>query len=115
MFRDMKTTSVLAGGAVGLRIGEAKGYTTTQIIAQIQPIVIDTHAIGNPWLNYSIYLNNAIMPGLLQLLIFIVTVFSIGTEIKERTSRDWLNMGHGSITVSVIGKLLPHTVIFTAI
>lgn len=115
MFRDMKTTSVLAGGAVGLRIGEAKGYTTAQIIAQIQPIVIDTHAIGNPWLNYSIYLNNAIMPGLLQLLIFIVTVFSIGTEIKERTSRDWLNMGHDSITVSVIGKLLPHTVIFTAI
>ncbi len=115
MFRDMKTVSVLAGGYVGLRIGELKGYTNEQLMAQIQPVVIDTHPIGNPWINYSIYLNNAILPGLLQLLIFLVTVFSIGTEIKDKSSREWLQMGHGSITVSVFGKLLPHTVIFTVV
>ena len=115
LFRDMKTMSVLAGGAVGLQTGLAKGYTEEQIKAQLQPIVIDTHAIGNPWLNYSVYLNNSILPGILQLLIFMITVYSIGTEIKYKTSRDWLNMGNNSITVSVLGKLLPHTIIFIAI
>ena len=115
LFRDMKTMSVLAGGAVGLQTGLAKGYTEEQIKAQLQPIVIDTHAIGNPWLNYSIYLNNSILPGILQLLIFMITVYSIGTEIKNKTSRDWLNMGNNSITVSVLGKLLPHTIVFIAI
>lgn len=115
LFRDMKTMSVLAGGAVGLQTGQAKGYTEEQIMGNLQPIVIDAHAIGNPWLNYSIYLNNSILPGILQLLIFLITVYSVGTEIKYKTSRDWLHMGNGSITVAVIGKLAPHTFIFTII
>ena len=70
LFRDMKTMSVLAGASVGLQTGLAHGYTETQIMAQLQPIVIDTHAIGNPWLNYSVYLNNTLLPGVLQLMIF---------------------------------------------
>lgn len=115
LFRDMKTMSVLAGAAVGLQTGTAKGYTNDQIMAQLQPIVVDTHPVGNPWLNYSIYLNNAILPGMLQLLIFLVTVFSIGTEIKFSTSRQWLQAGGQSLTRSLLGKLLPHTVIFTIV
>ena len=96
LFRDMKTMSVLAGAAVGLQTGQAKGYTEAQIMGQLQPIVIDTHPIGNPWLNYSVYLNNTVLPGIIQLMVFLVTVFSIGTEIKYSTSRKWLDMGGNS-------------------
>lgn len=113
LFRDMKTMSVLAGASVGLQTGLAKGFTNDQIMAQLQPIVIDTHAIGNPWLNYSVYLNNTLLPGVLQLMIFLVTVFSIGTEIKNGTSKEWLQSGGNSLTVGLLGKLLPQTVIFT--
>ncbi len=115
LFRDMKTMSVLAGAAVGLQAGQAKGQTMEQSMGQVQPIKIDTHILGNPWLNYSVYLNNTILPGLLQLIVFIITVFSIGTEIKFQTSREWLNRGGGSLTISLLGKLLPHTIIFTLI
>lgn len=115
LFRDMKTMSVLAGGSVGLQLGLAQGYTEDQLMAQLQPIVIDTHSLGNPWLNYSVYLNNTIVPAILQLIIFLVTVFSIGSEIKMRTSREWLRMGNNSLTVCLIGKLLPHTLIFTTV
>ena len=115
LFRDMKTMSVLANGAVGLQTGTAKGLTEDQIMAQLQPIVIDTHVIGNPWLNYSVYLNNTLLPGILQLLIFSVTVFSIGTEIKQGTARQWLQKGGNSLTISLIGKLLPHTFLFTLV
>lgn len=115
LFRDMKTISVLAGASVGLQTGLAHGYTETQIMAQLQPIVIDTHAIGNPWLNYSVYLNNTLLPGVLQLMIFLVTVLSIGSEIKYSTAREWLQMGGNSLTVSLIGKIFPHTVIFTIV
>ena len=113
LFRDMKTISVLANASVGLQTGTAKGMTEEAIMGQLQPIVIDTHAIGNPWLNYSVYLNNTILPGVLQLVIFMITVFSIGTEIKQGTARKWLSMGNNSLFVSIIGKLLPQTVIFT--
>ena len=115
LFRDMKTMSVLAGASVGLQTGLAHGYTENQIMAQLQPIVIDTHAIGNPWLNYSVYLNNTLLPGVLQLMIFLVTVLSIGSEIKYSTAREWLQMGGNSLTVSLIGKIFPHTVIFTIV
>ena len=115
LFRDMKTMSVLAGAAVGLQTGQAKGYTEAQIMGQLQPIVIDTHPIGNPWLNYSVYLNNTVLPGIIQLMVFLVTVFSIGTEIKYSTSRKWLDMGGNSIAVSLLGKLLPQTAIFTVV
>ncbi len=115
LFRDMKTVSVLAGASVGLQTGLAKGYTTDRIMAQLQPIVIDTHAIGNPWVNYSVYLNNTILPGMLQLMIFLVTVFSIGTELKYSTSREWLHTGGDSLTLSLIGKLLPQTLVFMVI
>ena len=111
----MKTMSVLAGASVGLQTGLAKGYTTDQIMGQLQPVVVDTHAIGNPWLNYSVYLNNTILPGVLQLMIFLVTVFSIGTEIKYSTARQWLQTGGNSLTTSLLGKLLPQTVIFTIV
>lgn len=113
LFRDMKTMSVLAGASVGLQQGTAKGYTNDQLMAQLQPIVLDTHIIGNPWLNYSVYLNNTVLPGVLQLMIFLITVFSIGTELKYASSRKWLEMGGNSLTVSLIGKLLPYTIVFT--
>lgn len=115
LYRDLRTISVLAGGAVGLQTGLAKGYTEAQIMGQLQPIVIDTHPLGNPWLNYSVYLNNTILPGVLQLMVFLVTIFSLGTEIKYGTAKEWLAEGGQSMTVSLLGKLLPQTVIFTLV
>lgn len=115
LFRDMKTMAVLAGGSVGLQMGLAKGYTEAQIMGQLQPIAIETHSLGNPWLNYSVYLNNVILPGVLQLMIFLVTVFSIGSEIKMGTAHEWLRMGKNSLLTSLLGKLLPHTIIFTLV
>ena len=112
LFKDMKTMSELASGAVVQATLLAKGATEEQAMAFLQPIVIDTHPLQNPWLNYSVYLNNTFAPGVLMLLIFMVTVFSIGVEIKERTARQWLWMGHNSIWISLAGKLLPHTAVF---
>ena len=112
LFKDMKMMSELASGAVVQATLLAKGTTEDQAIAYLQPIVIDTHPLNNPWLNYSVYLNNTFAPGMLMLLIFMVTVFSIGVEIKERTARQWLRMGHNSIWISLAGKLLPHTAVF---
>ena len=112
LFKDMKTMSELASGAVVQATLLAKGATEQQAMDYLQPIVIDTHPLNNPWLNYSVYLNNTFAPGVLMLLIFMVTVFSIGVEIKERTARQWLRMGNNSIWISLAGKLLPHTAIF---
>jgi len=41
-----------------------------------------------------------------------VTVYSIGVEIKDRTAREWLRMSNNSIYIALAGKLLPHTIVF---
>lgn len=112
LFKDMKQMGELASGAVSRSVLLAKGATGKQVMAVLQPIVINTFPIGNPWLNYSVYLNNTILPGILQLMIFMVTVYSIGVEIKDRTARQWLRRGNHSIYISLAGKLLPQTAVF---
>ena len=112
LYKDMKMMSELASGAAARSVLYAKGATEDQAMGFLQPIVIDTHPLNNPWINYSVYLNNTFAPGVLMLLIFMVTVFSIGVEIKDRTARQWLRTGNNSIWISLAGKLLPHTVVF---
>jgi ABC-2 type transport system permease protein len=41
-----------------------------------------------------------------------MTVFSIGYELKMKTSRDWMIESHGSIFNALMGKLLPYTFIY---
>ena len=112
LFRDMKMMSELASGAAARSVLYAKGATEEQAMAYLQPIVIDTHALNNPWLNYSVYLCNTLVPGILMLMIFMVTVYSIGVEIKDRTSREWLRLSNNSIYIALAGKLLPQTIVF---
>ncbi len=112
LFKDMKMMGELTAGSAGRSVLYAKGATEDQAMAFLQPIVIDTHALNNPWLNYSVYLCNTLIPGVLMLMIFMVTVYSIGTEIKERSAREWLRTGNNSIYISLAGKLLPQTAVF---
>ncbi|MDR3338708.1 MAG: ABC transporter permease [Candidatus Symbiothrix sp.] len=112
VFKDMKTAATLAAASVALQTGKARGYTDQQVMASIQPIVIEAHPIGNPWLNYSVYLNNVILPGILALMVMCTTVYSIGIEIKEKTVWEWLRNEQSSILPSLAGKLLPQTILF---
>lgn len=111
-FRDMKMLSELASAKVGLQTGQARGRTEEQIMGAIQPIRVQLEVMSNPWLNYSAYLTTTILPGVLQLMIFLITSYSIGVEIKRRTARSWLAAADGSMVRALVGKLLPHTLIF---
>lgn len=112
LYKDMRMMSELAGGAVGRSTLYAKGAGERQAMAILQPIVIDTHPIHNPFLNYAVYLCNVILPGILMLLIFQTTIYSIGTEQKYGTHREWMQMADNNMSVALIGKLLPQTFIF---
>lgn len=112
LYKDLRTMSELASGAVEQQVLYAKGATERQAMGQIQPIVIQAHPLNNPWLNYSVYLCNTILPGILMLLIFIVTIYSIGSEIKENTARVWMRIAHNNLNMALAGKLLPQTIIF---
>lgn len=115
LFQDMKTISVLASASVGLQMAEAQGYSEGQIMPIIQPVSVESHPIGNPWLNYSVYLNNIILPAVLQLIIFMFTVSCFGAEVKDGTANYLMKLGDNSIIKVIAGKLLPYTILYVII
>ncbi len=112
LYRDMRMMSELVSGAATRTVLYAKGATEKQAMAYLQPVVTDMHAINNPWLNYNVYLSNTLLPGMLMLFIFMVTVYGIGTEIKQGTGRNWYMTTGGSMLRALAGKLLPQLAVF---
>lgn len=112
LYKDMRTMSELAGGAAGRSALLARGATSRQAMAVLQPIVVEAHPIGNPSLNYNVYLSNILGPGMLSLMIFFITVFSIGQEVKDGNGRALLVLADGSAFKALFGKLALHTLLF---
>lgn len=111
-YRDMKMMSEYAAGAVGRASLYAKGYTEDQAMAVLQPIKMEIHAVNNPSLNYSVYLCNTLLPGIIMLIIMQVTIYSIYVELKEETAKEWLALTDNDIVKAVIGKLLPQLLVW---
>lgn len=112
VYRDMKMMSELASGAAARSIMYAKGVSQKEAMAQLQPIVVNTYPIGNPWLNYNVYLSNILIPGMLMIFIFMITVHSFGVELKEKTSRQLIHSANESMVTVLCGKLTAHFLLF---
>ena len=115
VMKDMKTISTLGSAAVGQATLRAKGVTDRQMQALLQPISIDLHQIANPWTSYNIYLTTVMVPGIIMLFILLISSYSLGTELKFNTSRQWIQESNNSITVAMLGKFIPQTLIWLAI
>ncbi len=48
----------------------------------------------------------------MMMMILLTTAYSVGSEIKGGTARDWLDTSGGSIVTALTGKLLPQTLSF---
>ena len=115
LMKDMKTISTLGSAAVGQATMQAKGATDAQIEASLQPIRLDLHQIANPWTSYNAYLTTMIVPGMIMLFIFLISAYSLGTELKFGTSKQWMRLSGNNMPLAIIGKFLPHTIIFLTI
>ena len=115
LMKDMKTISTLGSAGLGQATMRAKGLTDKQIQTLLQPITIDLHQIANPWSSYNVYLTTVMVPGIIMLFIFLISTYSLGTELKFATSKKWLEMADNNIMVALLGKFLPQTIIWLAI
>ena len=113
LMKDLRTASELSGLSLTRETLYAKGATEDGAMAIIQPITLDTHPIGNPTLDYGVYLNNILVPGIFILLIMLSTTYTIGMEWKSGTQRELYAMAGNSSAIALAGKLLPQTILFT--
>lgn len=114
-WKDLLTMVNLTNGAVQRQVFRMKGYNDSQIMGMIQPVNIDLHQIGNVTTNYSYYLSSVLLPGVLEMIVIIVLIYSLGAELKFGTSRHLLQTSGDSIVRALNGKLLVWTLIFWAI
>lgn len=114
-FKGFKTIAVTTSAGVMRSELSYVGLTPGQIGALLQPVVITTHGIGNPWLNYSYYLTPSFSFATFALMIMLFTAYSITEEIKSGSSVQWLAVAKDRISVALAGKLLPQSVIFIVV
>ena len=93
----------------------ALGISENQIEDFLVPVNEQGHPLYNPDLDYSVYLSNPFFFILFQVIILLVTVYTIGSEIKFRTADEWLKCANMNIFTAITGKLLPYTILFIII
>lgn len=113
VYKDMKTVCTLASAAVGQATLQAKGLRKDQMMAILQPISVDAHNVGNPWVSYNIYLSTMLVPGCLLLFVFLMTAYSFGTEFKFGTNKELMEVAGDNLFVAIVGKLSLQTVVYT--
>lgn len=113
ILKDLSYLGEVTNAGIKQKTLQAKGLDNNMIMSTIQPIVMNTHLIANPWVNYGSYLLNILFPGILEIMILMLTIYSIGSELKQRTSAEWLLTANNSITAALTGKLIPQTIVFT--
>lgn len=112
-YKDILTMINLTSGAVQREELRARGVDEASIMGQLRPIDIDIHMPGNPTMNYGAYLSNMMLPGVLEMVIIMLIIYSLGTELKYSTSVNLLEKTGGDIVTAVGGKLALYTALFT--
>lgn len=114
-YKDLLMMINLANGAVHREILRAKGYKESDIRNLLQPIKVEEHQIGNQYTNYGFYLTNVFLPGILEMCVIIIIIYSLGAELKYGTSRHLLKTSGNSIVNAILGKMIVYTVLFSVI
>lgn len=114
-WKDLLQMVNLTNGAVQRQAFRARGYNDSQIMGMIRPVDVDVHQIGNVGTNYNYYLSSVLLPGVLEMTVIIVLIYSLGAELKYGTSRHLLQTSGNSIVTALAGKLLVWTLTFSAI
>lgn len=114
-YKGFKTIAVTTSGGIVETTLTSAGLSDEIAGSLIMPMRTDIHPMGNPWTNYSIYLSQSFLAGVMALIVMLVTTFSICQEFKQGTSPQWLATSRGNMALALFGKLAPQTVIFVAV
>ena len=115
IMKDMKQASELANIVMMRTSLRSKGMDEETIMSALQPVVIDTHPLRNPYLNYAVFLCNVFVPGVIILLAMICAVYAIGMEWKCGLQRSVYRLCRYSTARFLIGKLSLQMLCFTLV
>lgn len=109
--RDLLAATGTLSAGIEIRRLRAAGETEAAAVERFQPVRADLHALFNPQLDYVSYIFAALFPTLLHVFVLVAAVNSVGSELREGTTGEWLAAARGSFARAIVGKLLPSTVV----
>ncbi|MBQ0153242.1 MAG: ABC transporter permease [Paludibacteraceae bacterium] len=111
-YKQLLSFANMVSGAFQREVLRKKGLPDQLIMQRIQPITVDGHMLANPTSNYAVYLCSILLPGILGLIVLIITIYTLGMELKWKTSRELMAEAKGNIILALGGKFLPHTILY---
>lgn len=111
-YKGFKQIAVATASSVIKDMAVERGVPESLLMPLVQPVSLQIKQIHNPWANYAYYLGPSFTYGVIQLMILLLTIFSVTAEIKHGTSQQFLRVSNGSILVALFGKLFPQTILF---
>lgn len=109
--KDIRTTVMTFSSGIQIQLLIKAGLSEKEAYVQMMPVTFEKHVLFNPFTNYSYYLLPAFLPMMMVVFILIVTIFAIGSELKNGTASEWLNSANGNILAALWGKLTPYFVL----
>lgn len=110
--RSVLTTLKTISGGIQMKKLILSGKNQQQAMARVMPVRLDKHVLFNPYSNYNYFLNSALLYVMLYLFTFLASIYTFGNELKRGTGPGLLAAGDNSVRISVLGKMLPYTIIF---
>lgn len=115
LMKDMRKLSEMSGIAITRATLQARGMSNDAIMGLLQPITVESHPMGNPYLNYSVVLTTLLVPGIIFLMIMLTTCYSLGNEWKRGRQKMLYKRSGKNVWVAITGKLLPQAIVYTLV
>ena len=115
LYACLESTLQMLRAATVVDTATALGVPTATALAFVEPIASAEYAPQNPTLDYSVYLTYPYFYVMLQVLVLLLTVYVVGSELRDGTAREWLMLCDDDIVAAVVGKLLPHAAVFALV
>lgn len=107
--KDLQTVVTTYSSGIQIQLFMKQGLSELQAKAMMMPVYFDKHVLFNPYINYGYYLLPSFLPMMIMVFAILLTIFAIGTELKNRTAGEWFETAGGQTGAALTGKLLPYT------
>lgn len=113
--RDITTVFQAFNIGVETQMLGAKGIPAAKGYAMAYPVAMDKHILFNPYGSYAYYLLPGLLFVMLAITVSLVTVYTVGGELKNGTAAEWVETAGGSITRALAAKLTPYLLLFSVL
>ena len=115
ILRSLRTVTGTLSAGLDIRKRMLQEEHPAEARERYEPIHVESHPLFNPHMSYFQFLVPPVIIALIQVFILMVTVRTVGVELKRGTAQAWLDTAGNRAWLALLGKLFPYTLAFLAL